>query len=146
MCEINIFSTFKIMSCFQQTLAKPSADAAKADRFTYVDELPSDAIKISNYGKHELKDMYFSPSEKKFYRKLKTKIRVCKLTQNGGITARTTGNKSIRIAYRKYMRAHDPDAYAKVKPAKKRTYRKKTKTETKDEIEDETPATNTEDL
>ena len=76
-------------------------------RFTYINEMPEDSKPITSYKGHGIKNLYYSPEKKEFYRKYSNgKSRRCELTKSSGITVRTDDGRSIRLAYKQFVNSY----------------------------------------
>ena len=88
-------------------------------RFTYINEMPEDSKPITSYKGHGIKNLYYSPEKKEFYRKYSNgKSRRCELTKSSGITVRTDDGRSIRLAYKQFVNSYkEPEQVQEVSAA-----------------------------
>ena len=78
----------------------------------HVDTLPEDAVKISNYGKHEFDNLFYSPLHKKLYQQYPKRIREIDTAyaEHGikkNIYVRTNKGKTVYISNRKLKKITD---------------------------------------
>ena len=50
----------------------------------YVDSIPDNCVKITNYGRYEFKDLYFCRTNNKLYQRIKYRIREIPLLDENG--------------------------------------------------------------
>ena len=71
----------------------------------HVKELPEDCVKITNYGKHEFDNLFFSPSAYKLYQQFKKRIRQIEIIsakgRKGNTYVRSNKGKSVYISIKK---------------------------------------------
>ena len=77
--------------------------------YEYVDELPEDAIKVLEYGKHEFVDYYFA--DDLFYLYTGINYRIIRMVEDKDgykcVNLKNTQNKHVRVYYNKFKRLYD---------------------------------------
>ena len=82
--------------------------------FTYVNEIPADAEKVEKVRDKSPRELYWSPSQKKFYCKYYKDDKLLRMRElqpgkKGYVYARSTEGKSICIVMNKWLKDHGID-------------------------------------
>ena len=106
----NRIENLRYVSYSENNFNKTSSCNIKYEFIDYEDE-PDDLIIVTDYGKHEFEDYYYSPSENRFYFDNGVQYRVLHInyekTGSAFVYTFTTEHKRVKIRFNRFKKLYD---------------------------------------